>query len=191
MVDELLADAAELERAYGDPDATAAELRALEDRYEAALGAAYRQAKATIANRRRVYDQMEKLAALGRRIEAERRAVLDAPMPGGLWRFEISGAGLVGIMELEVNGGAVSGSYRLSNGGRGTVSGSYGGGLLELTRFDAGSGRDAVLRANVDERAGTLEGEWVRFELGAGQPGSGRWHAERVSDESALDELEP
>jgi hypothetical protein len=190
LVQDLLADAADLERAYGDPDATAAELRALEDRYEAALGAAYRQAKTTIANRRRVYDQMEKLAALGRRIEAERRAVLDAPMPGGLWRFEILGANLVGILQLEVEGGSVSGTYRLSNGARGTVTGNYGGGQLELTRFHAGSGRDAVLRAEVDERTGTLEGEWVRFELGAGQPGSGRWHAERVSDESALEELD-
>jgi hypothetical protein len=133
---------------------------------------------------------MDKLAALGRRIEAERRAVLDAPMPGGLWRFEISGANLVGILKLEVNGGSVSGTYRLSNGGRGTVSGSYGGGLLELTRIDSGSGRDAVLRAEIDERAGTLVGEWVRFELGAGEPGSGRWHAERVSDESAFEEIE-
>jgi hypothetical protein len=79
----------------------------------------------------------------------------------------------------------------LSNGGRGTVSGSYGGGQLELTRSDSGGGRDAVLRAEIDEQAGTLDGEWVRFELGAGQPGSGRWHAERVSDESALQELEP
>ena len=192
MVQDLLADAADLERAYGDPDATASELRALEDRYEAALGAAYRQAKTTIAARRRVYDQMDKLAGLGRRIEAERRAVLDAPMPGGLWRFEIPGADLVGILKLEVSGGGVSGTYRLSNGGRGTVSGSYGGGQLELTRFDSGgSGRDAVLRAEIDEQAGTLDGEWVRFELGAGQPGSGRWHAERVSDESALEELEP
>jgi hypothetical protein len=191
LVQDLLADAADLERAYGDPDATVAELRALEDRYEAALAAAYRQAKTTIANRRRVYDQMDKLAALGRRIESERRAVLDAPMPGGLWRFEIPGANLVGIMKLEMNGGSVSGTYRLSNGGRGTVSGSYGGGQLELTRFDSGgSGRDAVLRAAVDEQAGTLDGEWVRFELGAGEPGSGRWHAERVSDESALEELE-
>jgi hypothetical protein len=190
LVQDLLADAADLERAYGDPDASAAELRALEDRYEAALGAAYKQAKATIANRRRVYDQMDKLAALGRRIEAERRAILDAPMPGGLWRFEIPGAGLVGILKLAVNGGSVSGTYRLSNGGRGTVTGSYGGGQLELTRYDGGSGRDAVLRASIDEQAGTLDGEWVRFELGAGQPGSGRWHAERVSDEAALEELE-
>jgi hypothetical protein len=190
LVQDLLADAADLERAYGDPDASAAELRALEDRYEAALGSAYKQAKATIANRRRVYDQMDKLAALGRRIEAERRAILDAPMPGGLWRFEIPGAGLVGILKLAVNGGSVSGTYRLSNGGRGTVTGSYGGGQLELTRYDTGSGRDAVLRAEIDEQAGTLDGEWVRFELGAGQPGSGRWHAERVSDEAALEELE-
>jgi hypothetical protein len=186
LVRNLLDEQAALERAYGDPDATVAELRALEDRYAAAVEAAYRQAKATIANRRRVYDQMDKLAALGRRIEAERRAVLDAPMPGGLWRFEIPGAGLVGVLQLQVSGGNVSGTYRLSNGARGTVSGSYGGTQLELTRSDSAGGRDAVLRAEVDETAGTLSGEWVRFELGAGEPGSGRWHGERVSDESEL-----
>ena len=192
LMRDLLDEATALETAYADPDATATELRAIEDRYGVALEAAYRQAKATIASRRRVYDQMEKLAALGRKIEADRRAVLDAPMPGGLWRFEIPGDDLVGTLQLEVaKGGGVSGTYRLSNGGRGTVSGSYGGGLLELTRTDSGGGRDAVLRAEVNEAAGTLSGEWVRFELGAGEPGSGRWHAERVSDESELPEIEP
>jgi hypothetical protein len=175
-----------LETAYADPDATADELRALESRYETALDQAYRQAKATIASRRRVYDQMDKLAELGRKIEAARRAILDAPMPGGLWRLEIPGSDLVGIMQLEIDGGSVSGRYRLSNGHSGSVEGTYGGGRLELTRFDAGSGKDAQLRAVVDESAGILYGEWVRFELGAGEPGSGRWSATRVSDEREL-----
>jgi hypothetical protein len=191
LVLDLQDEARALETAYTDPDATAAELRKLEDRYEAALEQAYKQARATIANRRRVYDQMDKLAELGKKIEAERRAVLDAPMPGGLWRLEIpTGAGaLIGIMQLEVDGGTVHGSLRLSNGRRGTVSGTYGGGHLELMRSDAASGRDAALRAEVNESTGTLDGEWVRFELGAGEPGSGRWSATRVSDESELPDL--
>lgn len=190
LVRDLLDEARALESAFADPEATAAELRAIEDRYEAALGAAYRQAKTTIGNRRRVYDEMDKLAALGRRIEAERRAIFDAPMPAGVWRFEIPGSGLVGILQLE-GAGSVTGTYRLSNGARGSVTGSYGGGLLELTRYDGSSQRDAALRATIDEDAGSLEGEWVRYELGAGEPGSGRWHADRVSDENELPDLEP
>jgi hypothetical protein len=191
LVRDLLDEAAVLESAYADPDATADELRAIEARYEAALGAAYHQAKATIASRRRVYDQMDKLAALGRRIEGERRAVFDAPLPGGLWRMEIPGSDLVGIMQLDSEGGTVRGTYRLSNGSRGTVSGSYSGAShLELTRSDSAGGLDAALSGNIDVDRGTLEGTWVRFELGSGQPGSGTWAATRVSDESELPDLD-
>ena len=191
LVRDLLDEAKALESAFADPDATADELRAIEARYEAALGAAYHQAKATIASRRRVYDQMDKLAALGRRIEAERRAIFDAPLPGGLWRLEIPGMDLVGVLKLEGEGGNVRGTYRLSNGARGSVAGSYSGeSHLELTRSDSAGGRDAALSGNIDIASGTLEGTWVRFELGSGQPGSGSWTATRVSDESELPDLD-
>jgi hypothetical protein len=133
---------------------------------------------------------MDRLAELGRRIEAERQAIFDAPMPGGVWRMEIDGTDLVGVLRLEVAGAGVRGTYRLSNGRRGSVSGTYGAGRLDLTRFDGGSGRDAVLRADVDEQGGTLAGEWVRFELGAGEPGSGTWSATRVSAEDEVPDLE-
>jgi DNA-binding protein YbaB len=192
LVRVLLDESKALETAYADPNATSAELRKLEDGYEAALDEAYKQARATIASRRRVYDQMDKLAALGKKIAAERRALLDAPMPGGVWRIEVpSGAAtVVGVMQLEADdSGGVHGTFRLSNGRHGTVSGRYGGGHLELTRLDGGSGLDAALRADVDEQSGTLAGEWVRYELGAGEPGSGRWSAMRVSDERELEEL--
>jgi hypothetical protein len=191
LVSVLLDESKALQTAYADPNSTAAELRKIEDRYEAALDEAYQQARATIASRRRVYDQMDKLAALGKKIAAERRALLDAPMPAGLWRIEVpSGAStLIGVMQLEVDGGAVHGTFRLSNGRHGTVSGRYGGGRLELTRLDSGSGRDAELNADVDERAGTLGGVWVRYELGAGEAGSGSWSGTRVSDEQELHEL--
>jgi hypothetical protein len=191
LVRDLLDEAKVLEMTYADPDATAAELRAIEARYEAALGAAYRQARATIASRKRVYDQMDKLAELGRRVEAERRAIFEAPLPGGLWRLEIPGSDLVGIMQLEAEGGSVRGTYRLSNGARGTVSGSYSGAShLELTRSDSAGGRDAAFSGNIDIESGVLEGTWVRFELASGQPGSGTFIATRVSDESELQDLE-
>jgi hypothetical protein len=192
LVRVLLDESKALETSYADPNATSVDLRKLEDRYEAALDEAYKQARATIASRRRVYDQMDKLAALGKKIEAERRALLDAPMPAGLWRIEVpSGATtLVGVMQLEVEGSTVRGTFSLSNGRHGTVSGSYyGGGRLELTRQDSGSGRDASLSADVDERGGTLDGVWVRYELGAGEPGSGSWSGTRVSDEQELRDL--
>ncbi len=191
LVRDLLDEAKALESAFADPDSTADELRALEARYEAALGAAYRQAKTTIASRRRVYDQMDRLAALGRGIEAQRRAIFDAPLPGGLWRLEIPGSDLVGVLKLEGEGGSVRGTYRLSNGTRGTVSGSYSGAShLELVRSDSGGGRDAAFSGNIDVERGVLEGTWVRFELASGQPGSGTFIATRVSDESELPDLD-
>jgi hypothetical protein len=190
LVRALQDEARALEASYTDPDASADELRKLEDAYEAALEAACRQARTTIASRRKVYDRMDRVAELGRKVEAERRAIFDAPMPAGMWRMEVAGTDLVGVLRLELDGASVRGTYRMSNGRAGSVSGTYGAGHLELTRFDGGSGRDAVLNAVVDEQSGSLKGEWVRFELGAGEPGSGNWSAWRVTDEAELPDLE-
>ena len=80
----LLAASQALEAGLDDPDATSRSLRALEDRFAAALEAAFRQARVTSDSRRRVYDAMDRLAAAGRRVEQERRKAFDVPIPAGL-----------------------------------------------------------------------------------------------------------
>lgn len=189
LYDELLAAAQKLEAGFAAADATAAELRALEDRYAVALDAAYRQAKLTSDSRRRVYDAMDRLADAGRDVELEKREAYDVPAPGGLWRIEVPGANLSGLMRLAVEGALVRGDYRLSNGRHGSMSGTYAGGRLDLVRVDSQGGRDAALVAEVDERRGTFAGSWQRFELASGGPSMGQWSGVLLGPDDEVPEL--
>lgn len=186
----LLAAAQELEAGLDDPDATSRALRALEDRYLAALEVAFRQARLTSDSRRRVYDDMDRLAAAGRRVEQEKKAAYDVPIPGGLWRIEIPDGDLVGLMRLAANGSMVSGDYRLSNGRHGSVSGTFAGGHLELIRVDSQSGRDLSLTADVDAAAETLSGAWQRTDLASGGPAMGGWTGVRLGPGDEVPDLD-
>lgn len=190
LYDELLAAAQRLERGFADADATAAELRALEDRYSAALDAAYRQALRTSESRRRVYDGMDRLAEAGRGVDEERRAPLELPLPAGLWSIEVPGAGLTGLMRLELSGALVRGDYRLSNGRHGSMTGTYAAGRLELVRVDSQGGRDTSLMAEVHERDGTFAGTWQRFDLASGGPSMGSWTGVRLGPGDEVPELD-
>ena len=185
----LLDAAADVEAGMGDPDATAKRLRALEDRYSVALEAAVRQARWTSDSRRRVYDGMERLAAAGRRVEREKNAVYDAPMPGGLWRLEVPDSDLSGLLRLTLDGATVRGDYRLSNGRHGSVGGTFVNGRLELVRVDSVSGRDATLNADLVPGAGRLDGMWQRFELASGEPSMGYWTAIRLGPGDEVPDL--
>lgn len=190
LYQDLLGAAQALESALANADASASTLRALEDRYAAALEAAVRQARLTSDRRRRVYDGMERLAASGRRVEQEKKAAFDVPMPGGLWRIEVTDGDLVGLMRLSAQGTLVSGDYRLSNGRHGSVSGTYAGGRLELLRVDSQSGRDLSLTAQVDPGAGTLSGSWQRTELASGGPAMGSWSGVLLGPGDEVPELD-
>jgi hypothetical protein len=190
LYQEMLAGAQALESALADADASANDLRALEDRYSVALEAAFRQARLTSDRRRRVYDGMDRLAASGRRVEEKRRAAENVPIPGGLWRVDVPQADLVGLMRLTVSGALVSGTYRLSNGRHGSVSGTYAGGRLDLVRVDSQSGRDGSLVAEVDEAAETLSGSWQRNDLSSGGAAMGTWSAVRLGPGDEVPDLD-
>lgn len=190
LYQDLLASAQALESALANADASASTLRALEDRYAAALEAAVRQARLTSDRRRRVYDGMERLAASGRRVEQEKKAAFDVPIPGGLWRIEVPDGDLVGLMRLTAQGTMVSGDYRLSNGRHGSVSGTYAGGRLELLRVDSQTGRDLSLAAEVDASAATLSGSWQRTELASGGPAMGSWSGVRLGAGDEVPDLD-
>ncbi len=190
LYQDLLAAAQGLESALGDADASANRLRALEDRYSVALEAVVRQARLTSDKRRRVYDGMDRLAASGRRVEQEKKAAFDVPVPGGLWRIEVPDGDLVGLMRLTASGTMVSGDYRLSNGRHGSVSGTYAGGRLELLRVDSQSGRDLSLTAEVDAGRETLSGSWQRTELASGGPAMGGWTGVRLGPGDEVPDLD-
>ena len=187
---DLVAASQALETALADADASSSRLRALEDRYTAALEAAVRQARLTSDSRRRVYDGMDRLAAAGRRVDQEKRAAYDVPMPGGLWRIDLPQSGIVGLMRLTANGSLVSGDYRLSNGRSGSVRGTYSGGRLQVVRFDSQSGQDGTLMAEVDAGRGTLRGTWQRDQLATGEPAMGSWTGVRLGPGDEVPDLD-
>lgn len=189
LYQDLLAAAQALESALENADASSATLRALEDRYATALEAAVRQARLTSDRRRRVYDGMDRLAASGRRVEQEKKAAYDVPIPGGLWRIEVPDGDLVGLMRLSLSGALVSGDYRLSNGRHGSVSGTYAGGRLDLVRVDSQTGRDLSLTAEVDAGRGSLSGAWQRTELASGGPAMGTWTGVRLGPGDEVPDL--
>ncbi|MDQ1348547.1 MAG: hypothetical protein QG573_1922 [Acidobacteriota bacterium] len=186
----LTAAAQALEKALGAADSSANELRALEDRYAVALEAAVRQARLTSDRRHRVYDGMDRLAAAGRRVEQEKRAAYDVPVPGGLWRIELPQTNVVGLMRLTANGTLVSGDYRLSNGRSGSVRGTYTGGRLQVVRVDSQSGQDGTLTAEVDAAGGTLSGTWQRDQLATGEPAMGAWTGVRLGPGDEVPDLD-
>jgi hypothetical protein len=190
LYQDLVAAAQALEDGLADPDASASTLRGLEDRYSDALEAVVRQARLTSDRRRRVYDGMDRLAAAGRRVEQEKRAADDVPVPGGLWRIDVPEGDIVGLMRLVANGTMVSGNYRLSNGRHGSVSGTYAGGRLDLVRVDSQSGRDGTLSAEVDAAEGTLSGAWQRNELASGGASMGTWSAVRLGPGDEVPDLD-
>lgn len=190
LYQDLLAAAQALEGALADADASSSTLRAMEDRYSAALEAAVRQARLTSDKRRRVYDGMDRLAASGRRVEQDRKAAFEVPLPGGLWRIEVPDGDLVGLMRLTVQGTLVSGDYRLSNGRHGSVSGTYADGRLELLRVDSQTGRDLSLTAEVDAGRETLAGSWQRTELASGGPAMGTWAGVRLGPGDEVPDLD-
>ena len=186
----LTAAAQALENALAAADSSANELRALEDRYSVALEAAVRQARLTSDSRRRVYDGMDRLAAAGRRVDQEKRAAYDVPMPGGLWRIELPQSNVVGLMRLTASGTLVSGDYRLSNGRSGSVRGTYTGGRLQVVRVDSQSGQDGTLTAEVDAGRGTLSGTWQRDQLATGEPAMGSWTGVRLGPGDEVPDLD-
>ncbi len=153
----------------------AADLRAASD---AVAAAAARRARLLdgIAERLR---RLGILAVLARSTAAP--AVPDVLT--GRWRVTIGPAPVTGLFELSQRGTVVSGTYRLDDGHRGSLEGTYVDGVVRLRRIDATAGFDSSFEARVQPAAGRLSGSWQPTILSDGGPGGGEWSAEKVPAE--------
>ncbi len=82
----------------------------------------------------------------------------------------------------------MAGTYRNSNGHRGTLRGWFRANTLMLEVIDSRRGKVATLEGKV-ESSGRLSGTWaaVRVDLTPDQSQAGTWTAHRVSSESEVE----
>lgn len=176
-----------LDAAMADPNASPAELLRLEDEVAAAREAAwYRSVEAGEA-RRGLLRRMERLADLTRQVQAE--GVVLVPRSGavgGMWRVEAQPIGVYGLLSLEQEGSLVSGTYRLSNGRRGSLQGTFAGVTLQLEMVDSERGLIGSIEGDLDRESGEIRGRWQAMELAGNRPSGGTWTARLVSLEETL-----
>lgn len=176
----------EIHQTLVDPNVALSSLRELEARLSAARETAYLRSKETGAARIKMYDRMERLVQLAQAVERSDPATLAEPSDlGGLWQIELEPQGIYGLMKLVVEGQLATGSYRMSNGNRGSLRGTWSGGVLRLEAVHSELGSVANLEGGVDDA--DLVGRWNATVLGAGQIESGSWIAYRITDDTSLD----
>jgi len=99
----------------------------------------------------------------------------------GLWQIELAGAGIEGVVDFRSEGTLVTGTYRLSDGSRGSLRGTLANRRLDLERIDWDRGFDTTLRGEFNAAAGVIEGTWIALDVSGGAPTSGSWTARRIS----------
>ena len=187
--------AGQLDDVLGNPNSSVAEMRELEAMLAVARETAYLRLNETAAARGRMYERMERLAEVARGMERREpepvRETEDGP--NGLWEFRLQGIEVYALVDLsfEVSGleggWTVVGTYRNSNGHRGTLRGLFRANRLELEAMDSRRGKVANLDGLV-EAGGRLQGTWraVQMEMTPEGPQAGTWTAHRVSSESEV-----
>jgi hypothetical protein len=162
-------------------DRSVERLRELETQLGVARERAYSATSEAAELRRHLYTRMERLAELGEEIEQERKKTLaEFSHISGFWRIEILPQEDFGLLLLEVEGTLVTGTYRLSDGTRGSIRGTVADNRLDLERVDAQGGSDSILEGKFDPETGELYGSWHRKELAGGAPASGDWSARKL-----------
>lgn len=128
-----------------------------------------------------------RLAIIREELRRRRSAPADLPDPiTGAWELSLEDTGpeqdapRSGLLDLELDGTAVSGTLGLGDGSFGSVRGSFVRGALKLERVSADSGLDLILEGRYDPASGELSGDWRMAIAGLGNPGGGTWRAIRA-----------
>ena len=194
-IQEVRRIAGELDDVLADPNSRVVEMRELERRLAVARETAYLRLIETAGARERMYERMERLAEVARGLEwSEPEPIREtAEGPDGLWEFRLEGIDVYALVDLSFEisglegGWTVTGTYRNSNGHRGTLRGLFRANRLELEAMDARRGKVATLNGTV-QSSGRLTGSWNAVQTGIDpeRPVAGAWTAHRVSSESEV-----
>lgn len=135
----------------------------------------------------RIVEHRRRLSLVGEELRRRRGGPAEVPDPiTGAWRLFLEDSGPErdearrGLLDLELDGTAVSGTLGLGDGTFGSVRGTFVRGRIELERVSADSGLDLILEGRYDPADGDLEGTWRPAVVGVGNPGGGTWRAEKT-----------
>ncbi|MEE8524863.1 MAG: hypothetical protein V3T72_13090 [Thermoanaerobaculia bacterium] len=171
-----------IDQTLGDPHSSPAELVRLEAQAAVARDRAFAAAADSAETRHGLYDGMQRLTALGRRLERAGVAPTEETRGvSGSWQVEAGQLDVVGFLDLRQEGAVLSGSYRLSNGFHGSVTGIFAGRRLELQLIDSQRGTVGDIQGELDPESGEIHGTWHARELAASRPVAGDWKAWRVA----------
>ena len=188
-IDHLRQLSTQLDDALSDPNVSLDYLSNLEAQLAASRDRACTSLEQTAQARQKMYDRMERVAAVAREFE-EKTDLFGRAQEGisGMWHLEVQPLDLYGLMNLRLQGAQVSGPYRLSNGRQGSLNGTLSGDSLTLQAIDAETGRPvATIEARIDATAGQIIGEWTAMDLSQGLPSMGDWLADKVSSQEEID----
>lgn len=175
---------AQLDELMEDPNASLSSFGRLEEEVRAAIDEACLRAKESAAARQRMYERMRRLSGIVAEYELteERRQERSGGI-AGVWRVEAQPIKLYGVFELEADNLLVTGTYRMSNGNRGSMRGTLVGERLELEMIDSRGAAIATVKGVLDTVKGEIRGRWFAFDLSAGRPSSGDWIAHKANSE--------
>ncbi|MDX1631354.1 MAG: hypothetical protein R3234_05815 [Thermoanaerobaculia bacterium] len=97
----------------------------------------------------------------------------------GQWELQIFPQGQMGIMDLDLDGTLVTGTYVLDGGFTGSLRGTFVGNHVRLERIDAERGFDIVYEGDLDTTTERIEGGWRATHLTRPGPTGGEWIAHR------------
>ena len=164
-VDRLRRLSGQLDEALGDANVSLDYLAELEAQLAVARDRACTALEKTALARQKMYDRMERVAAVAREFETQ-TDLFGQAQEGltGMWHLEVQPMELFGLMNLRLEGAQVSGPYRLSNGRQGSLHGTLSGDRLQLQAIDAESGRTvANIDARIDAAAGAIVAPRLAF----------------------------
>lgn len=163
--------------------------------------------------RLRIYDRLRRTGLLEEALDTQTGPDLRLDPLTGRWRVEIDPGNVEGVFTLRLDGTVVRGSYSIEDGGaggsllpgtlpptsgafvvpatstsRGSLRGTYAGGVLRLERVDTLRGLHSTFEGVLDPVRRQLRGSWTAVELSAGGPGGGDWTAEKINPEDESDD---
>ena len=151
-------------------------LERLEPRLETAaadLAAAARRSSGTLA---RLEGRVQRLRLLAVMVGAGEVPPV-ADVLTGTWQVTVDPGARPGVFELRQDATLVTGTYRMQDGRRGSLRGTFVDGVVKLDRVDAERGFESTFEGELAAGAQAIAGEWTATELAEGDVSGGEWTA--------------
>jgi hypothetical protein len=174
---ELSTAAREVSRAAGG---TEQELREASE----ALARAAEAVQAAVFDQRVCADRVAQVQQRISDLEGEAASrVRREDLLSGVWSVRIEPGEQDGEFNIFLDGTLVSGDYTLAGGYAGSIRGTLVQDRLRIERIDDRLGFNAVYYGRLAKDGSAITGTWEATDVGAANPSTGRWSAQRAATE--------